>query len=316
MVCRLILLGGVGMGVFSCSTYRTFSVEILQPAKVYLEPGTHIALLDRNLKSEGSVGRLLGKYADMDRHNLFLEFANGMKQVFAGAPFFDTLIPLAVETERLWEQEHLPRPMNADTIRHLAEEFNLDYIAVVELQYYRSEQKSFRNIWFVRLYEATNGQIIDSVLLSSQLDWDRVEEMEFPTSVLDGAWDKGVEFAQRIMPYWEETERRVYDGGKVLGMGDAFYKDDKMEEAEQVWQGAMQLSPKMALRAAINLAWLAENAGEFRKAADLLEEARKLAYLHHLRGNDVNYLQQYIRLIDLRIKRNQILDRQIIPENY
>lgn len=314
VVCRLILLSGLGLGVYSCSAYRVFPVEVLNPAKVYLEPNKHIALLNRNLIMESSVGTLLKKYDDINRDNLVLEFANGMNHVFTEVNFFEPLLPLSVEVEKLWEHEYLPPPMNADSIRHLAEQYGLDYIAVVELQYYKTNRQNFMDDWFVRLYEAASGRVIDSVLLSGQLDWEVMESEELQTYILAGAWDRGAEYAQRIVPYWEQTGRRVYRSGKVLRLGDAFYKGDKIDEAEQVWQAAMRLSPTLAVRAAMNLAWLAENSGEFRKAADLLWKAREIVQTHHLKGDDVNYLEQYIRIMEIRISQAELLERQIIPE--
>lgn len=310
-VSRLTGIAALVLGGQACSPYRTLSVEILQPAEVYLEPNHRLALLDRNFITPSQTGSLLETCGGISRRDLFVEFVHGMNQVLGETHFFDTLLPLGMETETRWEDDRWPGPIEPDSVRELGTECKADYLAVVEMQFYKPGRHDFADQWGIRLYETASGRPVDSVLLASTHAWNMQDEEDLKTDLLGAAWDKGAELARRIVPYWEKTVRRVYCSGKTLRLGDAFYQENRLAEAEQVWQGARQLAPKIALRAMINLAWLAENAGEFQRASGLLEEAGKFAADQHMEGEEVSYLRQYMDMIDLRISKANILDRQL-----
>ena len=102
---------------------------------------------------------------------------------------------------------------------------------------------------------------------------------------------------RHLVPSWQKTQRRVYTSGKVLRLGDTFLRHGDSEEAFNIWTGALKLTPKTAVQAGINLGWLYENAGDFEQARDILSECRKLAEENKLKGEEVNYLKDYLEII-------------------
>ena len=52
---RRLILGLWGATLCSCTTYRTLSIEILQPAGFHIEQGKKLALLERNIRNENSI---------------------------------------------------------------------------------------------------------------------------------------------------------------------------------------------------------------------------------------------------------------------
>lgn len=301
-------------GAFSCSGYRTLSVDVMQPAKVGIEPGIPIALMDRNIRVSDDIHHLLAKYGDIDRNNLFVEFVDGMRYVLEESNFSDTLVPLMFQEVTLHEKGFFPLPMEADTVKSLCRRFGVGYLAVLELQYYRTAGQQLNNNWLLRLYRADSGCPIDSLALCNHIGRHTDHTEEFLENVLAGAWEKGSEYARRIVPYWEPTGRRVYNGGKVLRLGDYYLREGNIDKAIEVWSAALKLSPKIAIRAAIDLAWIYENAGDFRQAAGILEEAEDLAESRELKNAAVDYLRKYVQVIHQRIEKSKVLDRQVAPQ--
>lgn len=312
ILCRLTI-GGLCILLFSCTTYRTLYIEVMEPAKVQLKPGGRMALIDRNIQYGKPIHHLFSNQEGVGRGDVYVQFARGISSVFSAVSPSDSLLPLAVEKATKWKKDVFPAQIIKDSVRSLCRKFGLDYLISIEMQYYNADREKLNNNWFIRLYES-DGKVIDTMLLTHQMRWKEWGEEEFEYLILGGAWDKGAEYGRRIIPYWEETERRVYHSGNILRLGDAYFRDGKIDEAIKVWSGAMQLSPKTALRAAVNLAWIYENAGDFEGALNLLEEVRTGTKNKKINERDKEYLDQYIQVIRQRIEKGKILDQQIVPE--
>lgn len=292
----------------SCSAYRSLQIEVLQPASIEVERGKRVAFMDRNIRQEDSP--LLFVDPESEK-SLFREFARGINHVFTEMEY-DTLILLAERDRTLLPENVYPYTIPTDTVNSLCRKFNMEYIISLEMQYYEVRRHIVTCKWLVRLYKSGCHAPLDSIILSGFLPDMEYEDMDLLFQDIQIAcWDKGASYAKRITPYWEQTERRVYGQGKVLGLGDVFLQEGKTEEAIRIWKGACELSGKRAIQAGINLAWVYEDSGDFARALGFLEWAEKLAGENRINNQTTVYLQEYLQIIRQRIEQQKILDQQI-----
>lgn len=315
ILCRIAFLLWVSTLV-SCTTYRTLPIEILEPAKIVLEPGKKVALLDRNIRYPDHKKMFINYIPELDRAYAFQEFSNGINYILTGSNYLDTALLLQEKGSSFVPDSTMPSPLNIDSVRSLCETFHVDYLISVEVQFYNMENRGseLKNNWFIRLYAKDKTSPLDSILLQDRIDEAYISNEEFAYYVLDGTWGLGVNYAERIVPHWGQTERRVYCKGKVLGVGDACLQANNPEEAYRIWFGAMQIPGKTAILAAMNLAWLYENNTDFEGALSFLLQAQKMASTVKIDTGEKNYLEQYIEIIRKRIADKELLDQQQAAE--
>lgn len=306
-LCRLICLSVLFL-FMSCAPYRILPIEILQPAKIQLDYSKRIALLDRNIHRENSPV----VFTEPDTAvSVAKEFVKGINYVFTNMNL-DTVFHLKAGDSVAVAEGVFPFAFPADTIQLLCQKYQIDYIISTEIQYYEYQKNTITSKWLIRLYENGQESPLDSVTISKHItEIEYINEKDLHSFLKAIFWDGGMEYAQRIVPSWLQTERRVYRQGKVLGMGDLFLQEDKTEEAIGIWESALQLSPRTAIKARINLAWIYENAGDFEQALAFLQEAEKLANEKRFKNTVTVYLKEYIRLIKQRIDYRDQLDKQM-----
>lgn len=301
----------------SCATYRTLSVEILQPAGYHIGQGKKLALLERNIRSENNLPVFMRNIPALDRDFLFEDFCEGVKFVWETSGYQDSILYLKEQETGIWNgQADLP-PFAPDSIIHMCRDFQVDYILSVELQYYDiiRHNGAINTVWFTRLYDKEQGEPVDSVRLSFELEPENFGDPDnLWENIRNNFWEAGRISGRRLIPSWQETRRRVYVSGKVLRLGDTFLRQGNSEEAFNIWTGALKLSPGIAIQAGINLGWLYEDAGDFEQARDILSECLELAEENKLKGKEVDYLKDYLEIICRRIEEIKILDRQILPD--
>ena len=304
---RLIILSAASVMV-SCATYRVLDVEILQPAKIQIEPGRRMALLDRGLRKENSPIVFSEPLGDVE---LIREFANGLNSVMTEMEY-DTVLML-MGKERFFVKDNVyPFLLPADSVSAWCSKFNVDYIISLDMVYFEKKGYYLGAKMKVSLYKNDAQTALDSITLDRLLPYSEYEDTDLLLQDLHVIfWDQGEKYARRIIPYWAETTRRVYNHGKVLGLGDVLLKKGKTDEAIEIWEGALKLSDKMAIQASINLAWIYENAGNFDYALTLLQEAKTLAEQKGIHNQDIIYLEKYIQTIQQRIQQQEILNQQI-----
>ena len=291
---RRLILGLWGATLCSCTTYRTLSIEILQPAGFHIEQGKKLALLERNIRNENSILTFMKNIPELDREYLFEDFCEGVKFIWETSGYKDAIICLKEQEMGYWNQSSTPPPFAPDSIMNMCRNFHVDYLLSIELQYYDNADPGgeINTIWFTRLYDKEQGEPVDSVKISFKLDQEKLGEFDnIPECIRNSFWEAGMISGRHLVPSWQKTQRRVYTSGKVLRLGDTFLRHGDSEEAFNIWTGALKLTPKTAVQAGINLGWLYENAGDFEQARDILSECRKLAEENKLKGEEVNYLK-------------------------
>lgn len=291
----------------SCSAYRICQVEVLQPASLQLEQGKRVVLIDRNIHFNTGSLTVKGEIPELEESNLYRQFADGMNAMIEETGHLDSLRTLEPGQTVLLNEGNFPPHLSQDSIRRICQAAMADYVASIEIQYYSVADSYLKNNWLLCLYDPDSVNIVDSVFLRTVVAAvDDVPE-DVLNNIIASFGEQGATYAWRLVPFWAETERRIYNNGKLLRLGDFLLRDNKTEEAIKIWTAALQLSPKTAVRAGINLAWIYENAGDFEQALDILKQMQTLATKEKLNNDVTVYLGEYMQVIKKRIKEFQLL---------
>lgn len=154
---------------------------------------------------------------------------------------------------------------------------------------------------------------VDSVVLEERLPEESftIDSYDLLDYLAGLFWDAGVSYAHRLVPTWNAVERRIYRQGRVLALGEAYWRNGQDAEAEEVWQRASRLSGKTAVQAYVNLAWLQESREDFARALVLLCEAERIVQEEHVSGGVADYVDEYIRILEKRLRERDILSQQM-----
>lgn len=311
-VLRRLILGSVVVFFASCTPYRMFEVEVLRPARVLLEPGKEVALLDRGLRRNDSLIIFKDEGLELE---FVKEFMRGMNYVLVDMGY-DTVVVLGEGDRRKIEKDVTPGYLFPDFVVSWCQKFETDYIISLEVIGYELLQGKVNCSLRAGLYRSGEALPLDIFNLQSALpeklsyykEWNHEWLIEDITTAY---WKAGASYARRIVPHWEKTERRMYVRGRALGMGYAFWQSDRKQEAMRIWEGLTRLSDKKAIKACINLAWAYEDAGDFDSALACLQQAENVIGQKNRRGMLPDYLHNYLKKIKERIKQRDMLDVQL-----
>ena len=298
----------------ACSSYRTLEVEILSPAKITLEREGKIGFLDRQISRAADTTFVLYSYQGISPAELSFLFFSGLQDAYRDIQKGDSIPELLAKTRTyLPARDTLPRPLSKGEVEKICEAYQLAYLISLETYSYtiNMDLLEVRNKYTIRLYSRYAEKPLDFVVLGEDLSAFLNDDYDFVTYIRDKAWETGFTYAHRIMPYWSPVKRRIYNGQKVLKIGDLFLQKNDVEEARKLWEAATQLSPGTALKAYINLAWLSENEGNFAAALEVLQKAQKLASAEKISSKDKTYLEEYIEILKKRIQEMQIIEKQM-----
>lgn len=310
--CRVVVLLA---GVFftACSSYRVFPVDTLKPAPIPVVTEGKIGILERNISYQNTPVKF--REEERARLELLKQFAIGVKTLFEEVDNRDSLLFMSDARQHSLHRPHLPEAYPADTVRSFCRQFGLDYLISLEVTFFEIQESNLSYNWFVRLYSPHTFAPLDSVLLMYEIG--NIHDFEYYDDLYEllkiVARDKGAEYARRIVPYWETTERRIYNKGKILRLGDAYFREGQEEKAVKVWEGATRLGLRTAVKAVINIAWMYENRGEFDRAYSILMQMLKTVKEKKYQGKDAEYLKTYSVLLSERIEEEMLLEQQMLP---
>lgn len=306
----IILLSGAGAMVLagiSCTAYRTVQVEVLEPASILVDNTKKVALYDRYVRNEGSELRV---EEEEDEHHLLREFANGLNYRLSTRGK-ETVILLTNHNKTLLKDGESPSCLPNDTLDSLYRNAGVDYLLSVEMISYKMLQEDIHCYWMMRLYQQGANVPLDSVVIEKSFLLDTEDSDAILSELAAAFWEGGFAYGRRIIPSWVKTERRVYNRGRILGVGDAYMESDQMEKAVELWGRMAGMQNKKAVQANMNLAWVNEYMGDYIQAQYYLSEAQKLARKiktdHHL----VKYIEKYKKILEERIAKEAILETQI-----
>lgn len=298
----------------ACSSYRALEVEILSPAKITLDKEGQIGFLDRQISRAADTTFVLYNYQGISPAELSFLFFSGLRDAYRDIQRGDSIPELFAKYRTyLPGGDTLPRPLSNEEVRKICEAYQLTYLISLEAYSYaiNMDLLEVRNKYTIRLYSRYAEKPLDFVVLGEDLSAFLNDDYDFSAYIRDKAWETGFTYAHRILPYWRPAERRIYNGQKVLKMGDLLLMKNKVEEAKKLWEAATQLSPEIALKAYVNLAWLSENEGNFAEALEILQKAQQLASSEKITSKDKTYLEEYVKILKKRMQDMQIIEKQM-----
>lgn len=304
----VIVSCGLGTG---CVSYRTVRIEMLEPAKVFLEKDSQLAFFDRNISyrpdtlacSRGVLSRKEISKAFKDGFNCGLEYAEPADTAF-----------ILQQTRDSYCRGTFPQPVPSELVKKLHKKLGIDYIISLECHYLQQSKDSVYYNWLVRLYSPASTLPVDTFLMSEKVVLAR-DSYILQNDIMQKSWDHGKLYAERITQHWSQGERRIYRGGRLLRLGNLYLKAGKTEEAVDTWAVAGNVSPLCGIKGAVNIAWVYENIGDLEYALQVLRDAKQAAGEQGITtGKEIEYLEKYIRIVEDRIGKIAILDSRIKKE--
>lgn len=306
ILCKLTL-GALGFSLMAgCVTYRKVTIEMLEPAEIVLEENSFLVYFNRNVVYRPDS---LATFWKISRKQVSKVFGDGLNAGLFYAEPADTAVIMEEKGSNYYKGE-FPPPLSPEMLIKLHEKLNVDYIISLECHYLSSKDDKNSYNWFVRLYDAWEGQAIDSLVMTNKIKNSK-NIFVLQDDIMQQSWDKGMEYAGRITPHWKESERRLYRSGKVVRMGYIYYKADKIDEAINIWSVAGQASCSQAIKAGLNLAWVYENAGDMEQALQILKNTKQLVEEKDINNKTTAYLDEYLKIMEERVKQINLLDEQI-----
>lgn len=308
-MCRMVLTQilrwlkwSLGCALFvSCDSYRILQIDIPRPATVTLETSGRIAVLGRNTtNSSGYPSHWF------PQEETILHFVDGMNSGLAYCGRTDSVVPLRGSEPIVLKYNELPDILDAFEIADLCNKYSVDYIIeLVSRQNPADWRKNqISDEWHIRLYSAISVKLLDSVTFFDRYSGNVLED-EFAENI----WNNGFQYVERILPHWQATTRRIYNGGRILKLGDYFFKQGDTIQAVKVWQSANNSSLDKAMKAAMNTAWVRESEGYPEQALEIMDECRKRADWN-TDSSVGKYFLKYYAILEERIKESEILIRQ------
>lgn len=303
----LFVAGAIGLGEMSCSAYRNFPMEVLEPSSISIDTDKRLALYDRNVRNADSDLRIEEKNSE---YHLLREFANGLNNRIAELKK-DTVILLNNPQLTLLKNGDSPQRLSSDILDSLYKKYNIDYLLSLEMISYKIRRDDIHCYWLLRLYQQGIDSPLDSAVIHKSLPAD----IEMPDAIFDELtatyWDGGYAYAYRIVPTWSKTGRRIYRQGRVLALGNAYMEAEQFEKAAELWGRVAKMQNIKAIKAHLNLACLYEYMGNYMQAQYYLQQAQKLTQTIKVRNQLIDYLHEYIKILNDRICKESILEKQI-----
>lgn len=305
---KLVFAAGmIILGEISCTAYRNFQIEVLEPALVSIDVSKRIALYDRNIRNAESALRIEKEDTE---YLLLREFVNGLDS-HRTILEKDTVILLKNNQLIYFKDGKSPQYLSCDTLDFLCRKYKIDYLLSLEMISYKMCGDDINCYWKLCLYQQGINDPIDSVIINKSL----LVNTEMPDAMFDDLatayWEGGYVYAHRIIPTWEKTARRVYRQGRVLALGSIYMETEQVEKAAEIWIRAAEMQNKKSIKANLNLAYLYESTGDYRQAQHYLERAQELTQIINVNHKLMDYIHRYMRILDDRIRKEFILKKQI-----
>lgn len=317
---RLARQAGVGLVAVlcfsACAGFRTLEVSVLQPGKLNLEKSNlRVMFLDRKLihETDRFTAAALYQAVGLRRADVVDCFYDGLRDGLRNGVRPVSLTKGLGLSPRYIPDGMVPTPMTLMEIRRGNRVGNNQYILGMEYCDFGlvgGREVHLDDNILLRLYRVADGSVVDEVRSDTLgLRAETVPGDDFAT-ICNFFYNKGWAYAERMLPTWKPTLRRIYGGNRVLELGDYYFEQEKYDDAQTVWTRALSMKPIVAVKAAVNLAWLYERQENYEAAKALLEAALK-SYPGRKDPALQNYVEDYLRDIQERIDTEDEITNQL-----
>ncbi|WP_294139496.1 DUF6340 family protein [uncultured Sanguibacteroides sp.] len=305
--------------VFSCLTscvgYRLLDIDVLEPADRELKQGDiKILFLDRKLiyRSDSLSLRELRNLSGLIREDLVECFYDGFQAGIHNSAKKVVLGRAIGLNNRYMSDTTNPAPLTLSELQTV-NKGSYSYVLGVEscmFRLYDRYNAVVDNALFLRLYDTESNQPIDT--MHSNILRSAITAGEDINAICDFYYQLGIEYAKHLVPTWQPEKRRIYLGNNTLKLGYYFLKDEKYDQAYEIWSAALHMRPLVAVKATVNLAWLYERQGNFQGAIDLLNAALEHMEKYNVKNSNISeYIENYIQILNQRIKDDRKLLNQL-----
>lgn len=292
----------------SCSSYKVLNIDVLHPGELNVgNKNAQILFIDRKLMHESDSLSAYQLFASLRlrRDEVVNHFYNGVRDGLRNGVQPILLVKgLGLNTGYI-PDGYTPAPISPEGIAALEKISGQTYVLSVEYCKFGLDGASRLMLdtnLFVRLYDP-EGIVVDSATTHKL---DDVDETLFEGNnydiICNFFYNNGVKYAERLTPTWKPEQRRIYTNNRLLNLGYYHFENENDEEAQRIWNAALNLKPRVAARAAVNLAWFYEKDGNFSSAKALLEAALKTLQANNINDNLSVYITDYIKRLEKRIK--------------
>ena len=290
---RMLGVAAAVLGLAGCAGYRTLEVSVLEPGRLELEKtNLRVMFLDRKLvhESDERTAADLYRAVNLRRDDVVdLYRAVNLRRDDVVDCLFDGLRdglrngarPVSLTkglglSPRYIPDDTTPAPLTAEEIRRGRGAGAFDYVLGVEYCDFRLD--GWDRIYLddnvlLRLYRVADGKVVDEVLSDTLGGDDWASGGDDYAKICNFFYGKGWAYAERMVPTWRPAWRRVYLGNRVLSLGNYYFEREQYADARTVWTAALEGRPLVAVKAAVNLAWLYEREENYAAGAALLEAA-------------------------------------------
>ncbi len=312
------MLGGAFLviSLSACASYRTLDVSVLKPGELKLESSNvRVMFLDRKLihRSDSFTERTLYEVLGLRRADVVECFYDGLKDGLQNSVKPMALTKALGISSRYMADSMVPAPMTKKEIAEVNKLGNCNYLLAIEYCDFGLDSRGqifLDDNILLRLYRVSDGQVVDVVSSDTLGPETRVYGDDDVATVCNFFYNKGWSYAERMVPSWVPVERRIYLGNRMLKIGDYYFSAGNVDDARKIWTSSLNMKPRVAVKAAVNLAWLHEQQENYEAAKQLLEAALKTlpeGKDQHLRA----YVKDYIQALEQRIKDNDKITEQL-----
>ncbi len=301
--------------MLSCSSYKVLDIDVLHAGeRNVIDKNARILFVDRKLvhKSDSLSAIPLYSSLQLRRDDVVNLFYSGVRDGLRNGLQPVLLIKgLGLKTSYIPDGE-TPAPITPRELNTLEKLSGQTYILSVEYCKFGLDEESrlmLDSNLFVRLYNP-EGVVIDSATTRNDETENRFEQSDYDV-ICNFFYNNGVRYAERLIPIWKSESRRIYINNRILSLGYYYFENENDEEARRIWNAALNLKPRVAAQAAVNLAWLYEKEGNFSSAKALLEAALKTLQTNHVNNSLSVCIADYIKRLEERVENETKIMEQL-----
>lgn len=307
---KIIAFASLLFSIFlsSCIDYKYVAIQTLKPAEFslpsnFIQPKIVVNYYNGIANDEESMARSAIDSTAAD------EAARALRSFMYDSPLFDKVnIPIVFNLRTDISPYITPLDWNSvETICNTDSSdllISLDYISVKpefeSYSYYEGYTKLYYGVLtnklmaYWRVYNLNDNKRCCETLIRDTINWEKsdftplVLGQQLPGLFSSAAYSGYVaaeKFAKRIVPTWTDEQRIYFSvGSSDMKAASQLVEMGKWLEAAGQWQKVIAKSkkrPKLAARAAFNMALANEMNGNFEVALEWLEKSKQLDFIYY-----------------------------------